>query len=139
MKKAIDDVCLSADLSETSWDYSYNLCSGMVRLLELGFSTKEISAHKTLVQKLMQLGRDMMESGKREADFFYLGAFVDMKMATRWRNIAFFKFIMDALLGIKKYMAFFSKKLKERIRKEYVQLFPKDFKVYFGPDLALTG
>ena len=138
-KKAIDDVCLNADLSETSWDYSYNLCQGMVRLLELGFSTKEMSSHRTLVQKLMRLGRDMMDSGIKEADFFYLGAFVDMKMATRWRNIAFFKFIMDALLGIKKYMSFFSKKLKDRIKKEYIQLFPKDFKLDFGPDLALTG
>ena len=79
-KKAIDDVCLNADLSETSWDYSYNLCQGMVRLLELGFSTKEMSSHRTLVQKLMRLGRDMMDSGIKEADFFYLGAFVDMKM-----------------------------------------------------------
>ena len=87
----------------------------------------------------MRLGRDIMEYAQKDTDFFFLGAFVDLKMCSKWRNVDFYRFIVDALMGIKKYLAFFSKAIKEKIRKEYIKLFPRDYQVYFGVDLALTG
>lgn len=135
IKKAIDDVCLKADLSETAWDYSYSLCSGMIRLLEMGLNQKEFCSHKTLVQKLLHLGRDIMDYAQSDTDFFYLGAFVDLKICSKWRNIEFYRFLVDALTGIKKYLAYFSKGLKEKIRKEYQKYYSRDYEVYFAPNL----
>ena len=139
IKKAIDDVCLQADLSETTWDYSYNMCSGMIRLLSMGLGQKELCAHKTLVQKLLRLGRDIMDYAQSDTDFFFLGAFVDLKICSKWRNIEFYRFVLQALMGIKKYLAFFSKDLKEKIRKEYENFYPRDYEIYFTPYLARTG
>ncbi|MEX0797966.1 MAG: hypothetical protein WD025_00885 [Bacteriovoracaceae bacterium] len=139
IKKAIDDVCLKADLSETTWDYSYHLCFGMIRLLRMGLSQSEMCYHPVLVQKLLRLGRDVMEYAQSDTDFFYLGAFIDLKISSKWRNIQFYRFIVDALLGIKKYLAFFSKTLKTKIQKEYKKLYPRDFDLYFSPKPLLTG
>lgn len=136
IKKAIDDVCLQADLSDTAWEYSFNICSGMVRLLEMGLGQKELCAHRALVQKLLRLGRDIMDYAQSDTDFFFLGAFIDLKICQKWRNIQFYRFVMDALRGIKKYLAFFSKNLKEKIRKEYQKYYPRDYELYFTPYLA---
>ncbi len=111
----------------------------MIRLLRMGLSHRELCSHRALAQKLMRLGRDIMEYAQKDTDFFFLGAFVDLKMCSKWRNVDFYRFIVDALMGIKKYLAFFSKAIKEKIRKEYIKLFPRDYQVYFGVDLALTG
>lgn len=139
IKKAIDDMCLQADLSETTWDYSYHICSGMMRLLRMGLSQKELCAHRTLVQKLLSLGRDIMDYAQSDTDFFYLGAFVDLKICAKWRNIEFYRFVVDALIGIKKYLAFFTKKLKEKIRAEYENIYPRDFELYFTPYLKSSA
>lgn len=139
IKKSIDDVCLQADLSETTWDYSYNLCSGMIRLLRMGLSQSELCSHRTLVQKLLRLGRDIMEYAQTDTDLFFLGAFVDLKICAKWRNIAFYRFVTDALKGIKKYLSFFSKALKEKIKREYEDFYPQDFSKYFCLDVPDTA
>jgi len=133
IKKSIDDVCLQADLSETAHDYSYQICSGMVRLLAMGLRQRELVTHKTLVQKLLRLGRDIMDHAQSDTDFFFLGAFVDLKICSKWRNIEFYRFIVDALKGIKKHMTFFSDRIKDKILKEYENLYPQDFLLYFSP------
>ncbi len=136
IKKSIDDVCLQADLSESAHDYSYQICSGMVRLLAMGLGQSELVAHRTLVQKLLRLGRDIMEHAQGNSDFFYLGAFVDLKLCSRWRNIEFYRFLVDALKGIKKHLAFFSERIKNKILKEYEKLYPQDFLLYFAPKFS---
>ena len=139
MKKAIDDVCLQADLSETTWDYSYQLCWGMIRLLKMGATHSELGRHPLLVQKLLRLGRDVMDCAQTDTDLFFLGAFIDLQICAKWRNVAFYRFVVDALKGIKKYLAFFSQTLKKKITKEYSRLYPKDFEEYFQPRKLLTG
>lgn len=133
IKKSIDDVCLQADLAESAWDYSFQICSGMVRLLAMGLSQSDLVTHRTLVQKLLRLGRDIMDYANSDTDFFFLGAFVDLKICSKWRNIEFYRFIVDALKGIKKHLAFFSDRIKKKILKEYKRLYPQDFLLYFTP------
>lgn len=138
VKKAIDDVCLKADLGETTWDYSYQLCSGMIRLLELGLGHKELCSHPSLAQKLLRLGRDIMENANSDSDLFYLGALVDLKICSKWRNIEFYRFLVNALDGMKRFVAYLSSKIKERIRKDYEEQYPKDYAFYFTPFLAAS-
>lgn len=139
IKKSVDDICIAADLSESTWDYSKILCSGMIRLLNMGLEHQELARHNNLVVKLLRLGRDMMECSRSESDLFFLGALVDIKICERWRNVGFYQFVLDALRGIRKHCSFLSEKMKSRIRREYRKAFPEDFASYFSSLRLFSG
>ena len=58
-KKAMDDICLEADLAETVEEYTSSICRGMERLINLGVEASEIQKHHNLIGKILYLGRDL--------------------------------------------------------------------------------
>lgn len=132
IKKAMDEVCLDAELAEKTSDYTYILCKGMKRLFSMGASPKDVEAHRNLLNKILYLGKDVLESSQKFSELFYLGILIEMKMVTRWRDIAFYTFLVSALKSIMKENRFISKEMKIKLTK----LFAKDntelYRYYFS-------
>ena len=130
-KKAMDDICLSAELAESTYDYTMILCEGMKRLFSQGASVEQIQGHHNLLAKIFYLGKDILEASRRFSELFYLGMFIDLKMTKKWREVAFFKFLVNALKNIAKHNIFISKELKMQL----TQLLEKEnfdlYKQYF--------
>jgi hypothetical protein len=131
LKKTIDNICLSADLSETSHDYATSLCDGMVYLYSVGFRPSDIISHNLLLQKLLNLGRDLMEYSTEDSDVFYLGAFIDIKMTHSWKDLKFFKLLLSMLNKLQKMTHIFTSKIKLKIKQEYQLYYPDEFTKFF--------
>lgn len=131
--KAIDALCLEVDMCETLEDYLNALCRGMHDLFDLGVRKKDIIEHKLLFQKLLNLGEDVVEGSKPKSDLFYLGLFIDVKLASNWFTRAFYKLIAKALYEIKNIGKFFSEKMKFRLEESLLENNYALYKVYFGP------
>ena len=70
---------------------------------------------------------------------FFLGAFLDLKMTSKWKDLSFFKFISSALKKIHMGIALFSEKIKNLIQDEYELYFPKEYKLFFQLPLKSTA
>lgn len=115
LKKSMDDICFQAELAETSWDYAYVICKGMKRLLEMGVPFQSIIGHNNLLQKLLYLGRDLMQTNPTEHNLFYLGVLVELKIYSKWKHKEFYVFLLNALNAIKNKMDFISLKIKQKL------------------------
>ena len=69
LRKTIDNICMSADMSVTTNEYAMNLCEGMIYLFKSGFKPSDIISHNILLQKLLSLGKDIMD---KSVENFYL-------------------------------------------------------------------
>ncbi len=121
-KKAMDTVCLEAELAEQTSEYTYTLCKGMKRLFSIGATAKEVETHRNLLNKILYLGKDILESSQKFSELFYLGVLIEMKMVSKWRDVSFYTFLISALKSIKKESRFISKEMKIKLTK----LFAKD-------------
>jgi hypothetical protein len=139
LKKTIDNICMNADLTMNVQDYTSEVVDGIIYLYSIGFKPSEIMSHNLLLQKLLSLGRDILEKTHQGDDMFYLGAFLDLKMTSKWKDINFFKFLKNALNKIHMGIALFSEKLKNKILEEYKLYFPKDFDLFFTIPLKSTA
>lgn len=139
LKKTIDNICLSADLSERSDDYAASLCEGMVYLYSVGFKPSDIISHNLLLQKLLNLGRDLMEYSSQDDDIFYLGAFIDIKMTYSWKDLKFFKLILNMIKKLKNMTHVFSHNLRLKISKEFKVYYPDDYAIFFLVPLKSTA
>jgi hypothetical protein len=132
IKKAMDEVCLSAELAEKTSDYTYILCKGMKRLFSIGATPKDVETHRNLLNKILYLGKDILESSQKFSELFYLGVLIEMKMVSKWREVGFYTFLISALKSIKKESRFISKEMKIKLTK----LFAKDntdlYRYYFS-------
>ena len=139
LKKTIDNICLSADLSERSDDYAASLCEGMVYLYSVGFKPNDIISHSLLLQKLLNLGRDLMEYSSQDDDIFYLGAFIDIKMTFSWKDLKFFKLILNMINKLKNMTHLFSQNLRHKISKEFELYYPDEYAKFFLVPLKSTA
>lgn len=114
-KKSMDDICLQAELSESSNEYASIICSGMQRLIRMGVQYKHIEEHKNLMLKIIYLGRDIMTTSKSKDDLFYIGVLLDLKIIEKLTSLDFFVFIVNALKGLKKKMNFISNRIKLKL------------------------
>lgn len=115
LKKSMDDICFQAELAETSWEYTYVICTGMKRLFAMGVDHQMIIGHNNLLQKLLYLGRDLMQTTPQEHDLFFLGILIELKIYSKWKSIEFYNFILSALKAIKNNLCFVSEKMKLRL------------------------
>ena len=139
LKKSIDRICMNADLAESVDVYTQELVDGVVYLYSIGFKPSEIISHSILLQKLLNLGRDILEKTHQDDDLFYLGAFIDLKMAVKWKDLNFYKFLSNALSKITKGIKLFSEKIKIKISDEYQLYFPQEFDLFFTYPLKSTA
>ena len=114
-KKSMDDICFQAELAESHWDYAYSICSGMKRLFNIGVDINSIINHNNLMQKLIYLGRDIMQTSNKHLDIFYLGVFVEIKIYSMWQTAEFYSFLVSALKMIKKQARFISTQMKNKL------------------------
>lgn len=113
--KAIDDLCLKADLAESVEEYSLTLCKGMKNILGLGGSTRVIQSHHNLISKILYFGRDLCEGSGKFSQMFYLGLFIDIKIASKWLEKSFYSFIIKAIRFLKRGGTFISNELKKQL------------------------
>lgn len=139
LKKTIDSICMSADLTMNVQDYTHEVVDGIIYLYSVGYKPSEIISHNLMLQKLLSLGRDILEKTHQGDDMFYLGAFLDLKMTSKWKDLNFFQFIANALKKISMGIDLFSEKIKEMIFNEYKLYFPKDFDLFFHLPLKSTA
>jgi hypothetical protein len=137
-KKAMDDICLEADLAETLEEYSLTICQGMKRLIELGVEPQEIQKHHHLIGKILYLGKNLLDGTKRHSEIFYLGIMVDLKIVTRWFDKTFYTFIIKAIKHIVKNIAFISAELKIKLTQSFAKENHELYKFYF-PGHKLSG
>ncbi|MAX66170.1 MAG: hypothetical protein QF441_05565 [Bacteriovoracaceae bacterium] len=99
-KKAIDHLCMKADMCESLESYIETICSGMIDLLKTGVPKNKILKHPLALSKILQLGEDIIEYSEKKSDLFYIGLFVEMKIASNWSHIPFYRLILNMLKKI---------------------------------------
>lgn len=117
-KKAIDNLCLQADLAETLQEYIIVLCKGMTELIELGIPRSSMLNHQLLLPKLMRMGSDIIEKSPPGGDQFFIGIFIEIKLPSSWFNLKFFKLI----LGLLRQVINAKLKLGEKVKYKIMQL-----------------
>lgn len=115
LKKSMDDICFQAELAESSWEYANVICKGMRRLFKMGLAYQKIITHHNLLQKLLYLGRDLMQTNSQGQDLFYLGVLIELKIYSKWKSIEFYTFILSALKAIKNNFKFIGKRVKDKL------------------------
>lgn len=115
IKKSMDDICFQAELAETSWDYAHVICKGMQRLLKMGVPAQIIINHQNLLQKLLYLGRDIMQTSQKTSDMFCIGVLIELKIYSKWKQIEFYEFLLNALKMIKEQKSFVTARLKDKL------------------------
>lgn len=139
LKKSIDNICMKADLAENVNAYTQELIDGIIYLYSIGFKPSEIISQGIILQKLLSLGRDILEKTHQDDDLFYLGAFIDLKITSKWKDLNFYKFISNALSKISKGIKLFTEKIKIKISDEYELFFPQEFDLFFTFPLKSTA
>lgn len=137
LKKSMDDICFQAELAVSSLEYTQVICKGMKRLLGMGVGHESIIGHKNLLQKLLYLGRDILQSNHKGEDLFYLGVLIELKIYSKWKSIEFYSFILNALKAIKGKLSFISKKVKEKLFAK-LKVYNESLYLEFIEDLYLT-
>jgi hypothetical protein len=132
LKKAMDGVCMQADLMETTLDYAFELCQGMDSLFKLGASYHALKGHHILMQKLITLGRDLMDTSETESDSFYLGVFLELKLMQQWKQKGFFKLVTSLIDRIRLKGAVFSNKIKKKLQRLLNVQQPAMYRFYFN-------
>lgn len=115
IKKSMDDICFQAELAESSLEYAYVICKGMRRLFSTGVHYQIIIGHNNLLQKLLYLGCDLMQTNAKGHDLFYLGVLIELKIYSKWKSIEFYNFLLSALHAIKSNLSFISRRVKEKL------------------------
>ncbi|MFT6630699.1 MAG: hypothetical protein ACJAS4_000641 [Bacteriovoracaceae bacterium] len=96
-KKAIDGLCLEADMAETLDEYIVTFCKGMENLIKLGIPKRNIIKHALALSKILRFGEDIIEYSQKKSDLFYVGLFVDQKITTHWYELPFYKIVNGML------------------------------------------
>jgi hypothetical protein len=96
-KKAIDGLCLEADMAESLDEYIVTFCDGMKKLIELGIPKQNILKHDLALSKILRFGEDIIEYSQNKSDLFYVGLFVDQKIASHWYELPFYKLVKGML------------------------------------------
>ncbi len=95
--KAIDGFCMEADLCESLEEYVETICDGMMELIKMGIPKQKLLNHSIALTKILRLGEDIIEYGKKKSDIFYIGLFVDLKIAKEWFEFRFYSVIKNML------------------------------------------
>lgn len=114
-KKAMDGLCLRADLQETTLDYVRELCLGMHDLSLIGLKSSHFQHHPILLQKILAMGRDLMDQFRVGGDAFYLGIFLELKLVSKWHEKGFFYMIVKMIDRMRQSVGIFSNAMKERL------------------------
>lgn len=115
LKKMMDEICLDADLAESTSEYALILCRGVVRLYKIGVPVDAIKQHQQIWGKILFLGKDILQNSKPFSDLFYLGLLIEIKVTSKWREPSFFKFLVNALKTVACDLKFMSSKVKEKL------------------------
>lgn len=138
-KKAVDSLCLKADLCETADDYLKTICEGMQELIDQGVPKASIINHPVALAKLLRLGEDIMEVSYRKSELFYVGVFIDLKISMNWFKKKFYQMIVMLVDQISQHGKDLPEKLKnklrEMIKKENYPLFALYFLKSNPPNL----
>ena len=95
--KAIDSFCMKADLCESLEEYVTTVCDGMIDLIKMGIPKQKILKHGVALAKLLRLGEDIIEYGPKKSDIFFVGLFVDLKIAKEWFEVRFYTIVTNML------------------------------------------
>jgi hypothetical protein len=131
-KKAMDDICLEADLAESVEEYSLCICKGMKRLIDLGIEPQEVQKHHNLIGKILYFGKDLLDSSKKYSEIFYLGILVDLKIVSKWFDKSFYSFIIKAINHMLKNVSFISVDLKIKLTKSFAVENNELYRFYFS-------
>ncbi|MAZ49627.1 MAG: hypothetical protein CME65_13790 [Halobacteriovoraceae bacterium] len=115
-KKAVDNLCLKADLCESAEDYLLTICEGMRQLIDQGVPKNSIINHPVALAKLLRLGEDIMEVSYKKSDLFYVGLFIDLKITMNWFKIKFYQIIELLVKQITHHGKEIPDTLKEKLR-----------------------
>lgn len=97
-KKAIDNLCLRADMCDSLESMALTICEGMKELISIGIPRQEIADHRLAFSKILSLGEDIIEKssqGEQRPDLFYIGIFINMKITTMWHKPSFYKMVLE--------------------------------------------
>ncbi len=114
-KKAVDNLCLKVDMCESTEDYLMEFCEGMEELIELGIPKEKLLNHQLIFSKILHLGSDIVESSNKSRDIFYIGLFIDTKIATCWYKKSFYRMILNMLKLITEKAQNLPEVMKEKI------------------------
>lgn len=133
----MDDLCSKAELATSLGDYAYIICNGVSELLNCGVEPSVIKSHQNLFQKILFLGKDLMECSNFKSEMFFLGAFVELKILEKWKDLKFYSFMLSALKSIRKNVSFLSKRIKQKVIDD-LRLFNFDLyrRYYFEPKVS---
>ena len=115
LKKSMDDICFQAELAESSWEYAYVICKGMRRLFQMGIQHQLIIGHNNLLQKILYLGSELMQTNPKGHDLFYLGVLIELKIYSKWKSLEFYNFMLNTLKAIKGNVNFISRRVKDKL------------------------
>ncbi len=133
-KKAVDNLCLEVDMCETLEDYLFKFCEGMHELISIGIPRDNLLNHQLAFAKILRLGSDIMDNSQKDEDLFYIGVFIDVKIATNWYKKSFYSMIINMLKYIRKKSRRLPQEMKDKIIKLFkVENYPL-YALYFGRD-----
>lgn len=133
-KKAIDGLCLKADLCESVSEYILSICSDMETLIEQGVTREQFLKHDLVVEKIRRMGQDLMEHSNFESDLFYVGVFIDYKVPQQWFKISFFSLVKGLISMCLKEAMTLPKSIKTKIRKSIREDNFNLYCLYFVPN-----
>lgn len=135
-KKAMDALCLRADLQENVLDYVRELCLGMHDLSTIGLRSKHFQHHPILLQKILSMGRDLMDQFRVGADAFYLGVFLELRLVSKWHEKGFFFMLVKMIDQIRQNAKVFSETIKNKLLNLLKQHNPGLYYFYLKPIAA---
>ncbi len=131
---------MKADLCESLPQYIEVLCDGMVKLIDMGISRRDILKHPMAFAKILRLGEDILEYSERYTDMFYLGLFVELHINKCFTSSKFYHLIKRLVGKIKEKIGYFSDEMINHIKMELKKENYALYCIYFSSSkLKLTS
>jgi hypothetical protein len=122
IQKLITSIDESTDLSTSTQEYAGQIAQGMVKMLSKGLRRSDLVENDKFFEKLMDLGKSIMNGSKSCEDMFTLGMVIETKISKSFLIVKFYKLILRTLGFIKDEVKVFTgefiAKLKDKIKNE---------------------
>lgn len=138
-KKYIDDMCIQADLSDDLSSYLHCICSGMIRMIGLGVTKEQIKKHDLAFSKILHLGDDVINCSEHESDLYYIGLFIEIKTASSWFKLDFYKLIQNFLKKLVKKISMLSNEIKGKILSELKKINSELYELHLAKKNGLNS
>lgn len=114
----LEKLDIESDLTTTTSEYVSTIIDGMISLLEKDLKRSDLVQNEKFFEKLMDLGKSVMNGSKESKDLFTLGMLIESKIRKNFMSLRFYKLIAQSIAYINKNIEIFTESFQRRLRED---------------------